>query len=463
MSIILRLQGLDATASTQDIRKFFDHLHIPDGGVYVLGGHLKEAFIAFNTERDAQFAMRLTGHVLKGSKVTLHISNMAELEHKLTSLLKKRKRNKPSPKQRTGKRPQSSPDKSSPSLNAQLHDHKPGCLESPDPNASNLPLPNTATLETSPAQSVNISTAFLLGVCTVFQELQSSLKPQETPSSEEPKNTEQTPNSSLGYIRIFGLPVSATKDDICHFFRGLSVKEAIMNVELGPGNGCLVQFATMQDACDALDYNNQRLGSVCVEVRSATEKMWTSALQECKKEDHGERTKHNSGEETISHIQKPTCAFQPKRQAVNQLSFEVPKKPRPDKPSATLSPAMKHIVMVRNLSNKMTKTEIKELFGCPQIANKNVLHLLKNKNRTDTAFLIFNCTEDYDYAMNLDGYCLGSAVIEVSPVTERKMRDMLSYSQLNFLNQQNVGMRKNKDRRIKFAHQKREQIRCRRA
>lgn len=446
-TVILRMQGLDAAASTQDIRKFFGSLHIPDGGVYVVGGHLSEAFIAFTTERDAQLAIRFTGTSLKGSKVTLHISSMAELEHKLKSLLKEK--SKSSPKQPTGIRPQSSPDKSGP-LNAQLHHHKLGDL--PLPANPPQPLyPYAATLGTLPAESLSTSTAFLLGICTVLQGLQSGLKQNQMPPSGELKTPELTLNSSPGYIRIFGLPVSATKDDICHFFKGLSVKEAIMNVELGLGHGCLVQFATMQDACDALQYNNRYLGSDSVEVRTATEKMWTSALQECKNADHREKEKPpHSREETVSHMETATCALQLKRQAVNQLPYKVPKKLR-----TTFSPPVELIVMVRNLPKKMTKTEIKELFRCPLISQKNVLHLLDNKgNRTDTAFLIFNCTEDYDYAMNLSGCHLGPATIEVSAVTKKIMRGMLSKTKPSHI------MNRHKDRkenRINLMHQKHEQ------
>lgn len=448
MTIILRLQGLDVKASTEDIRKFFECLHIPDGGVYIVGGSLREAFIAFTTERDAQLAMRYTGNFLKGSKVTLHISSMAELEHKLQSLLKKK--NKSSPNQLTGKRPQAPPNERSPSLNAWPHDHK----------AANLPqplYPNTADLQTSPVQSLDSSTAFLLGVCTVLQGLQSSQTQNEalpgvdfpkadcTVVCDELKTPELTLNSRPGYVRLFGLPASTTKEDICIFFRGLSVKEAIVNVKLGLGHGCLVKFASMQDACDALHFNQQSLGPICVEVRAATEKMWTSALQECENADNGERAKpHNCCEETSNHRRKTTSALQLKRRAFNQLPSKEPKKPRTDCVSTTLTPTMEYIVMVRNLSKEMTKTEIKELFGCPKIAHKNVLHLLdKESNRTDTAFLIFNCTEDYDYAMNLTGCHVGPAAIEVSSITKEKMRDMMAKTHpRNIINRQEMDKKK---------------------
>lgn len=83
--------------------------------------------------------------------------------------------------------------------------------------------------------------------------------------------------------------------------------------------------------------------------------------------------------------------------------------------------------MARNLPKNMTKTEIKELFACPDIAHNNIQILLDKKgNRTDTAFLIFNCIEDYEYAIDLSGCHVGSGTIQVSSVTEEKMRNMMT-------------------------------------
>lgn len=443
MTVILRLQGLDVKAGTEDIRQFFKCLQIPDGGVYIVGGSLQEAFIAFASERDAQLAMGFTGNLLKGSRVTLHISSMEELEHKLESLLKKKQQ---SSNRLTAKRPEPSTYKSRPSLNAWPHDHNPGIAQTSaawplDPNLASLPKPlyyNTTNSQTSPAQSLDSNTAFLLGMCTVLQGLQSSQQTQnkeELPGidlptvdntfvSDELKTSEISLNTRPGYVRLFGLPFSATKEDICHFFRGLTVQEVIVNVKLGLGYGCLVKFANMQDACDALSFNQQLMGTICVEVRGATEKMWNSALQECENE-KSVKSHENPVRETAKH--RPTPALRLIRQSVNRLPSKGPKRPRPDCDSGTLSHPVEYIVMVRNLSKQMTKTEIKELFRCPNMSHKKVLHLLdKNSKRTDTAFLIFNCTDDYDYAMNLSGCHVGSDIIEVSSITKEKMRDLMA-------------------------------------
>ncbi|XP_033496703.2 RNA binding motif protein 12Ba isoform X1 [Epinephelus lanceolatus] len=440
MTIILRLQGLDVKAGTEDIRKFFGHLHIPDGGVYIVGGSLREAFIAFTSERDAQLAMRYSGNFLKGCVVSLHISSMAELEEKLNILLKKKK--KPSPTHATVKRPQTSPDADLPHLKPNTANLKPPTAQPLDPRTANL---HIANLQPSNAHSLDSNTAFLLGVCTVLQGLQSSLtsennealprldfpRADNTAEFDEVSSPEQTLDPSPGYVRLFGLPSSASKEVICHFFKGLSVQEAIVNVELGRSRGCLVKFASMQDASEALLFNQQSLGPFCVEVRGATEKMWTSAVQECETAlDVGVKPKQNPLRETANHKHRNASALQMKRKSVNKSPSVSPKKPRSDSDSTTtISPTEEHTVMVRNLPKGMTKTEIKELFGCPNIAHKNVLHLLdKEGNRTDTAFLIFNRTEDYDYALNLSGCHVGSDAIEVSSTTRMIMRDMMAKS-----------------------------------
>ncbi|XP_075965444.1 RNA binding motif protein 12Ba [Anarhichas minor] len=425
MTIILRLQGLAVKAGTEDIRTFFKGLHIPDGGVYIVGGSLREAFIAFTTERDAQQAMQYTENFLKGSLVTLHISSMAELEQKLKSSLK---RQKPSPMQPTVKRPHAAPDANALPLNA--HPVNPNTANLPPKfDVTNLPLLN--------AQLVDSKTAFLLGICTVLQGLHSSLQSENSvavPSVDFPKadgpvvcdetrTQKQTLDSRPGYVRLFGLPASTTKEDICQFFTGLTVQEAIVNVELGRGHGCLVKFANTQDECDALLFNQRSLGAICVEVRGATEKMWTSAVQECETAlGVGERVTPERSPlgGTVNHKQKNTSAPLLKRRAVNQSPSETPKKPR-------CTPTMEYIVMVTNLPKIMTKTEIKELFGCPNIAHRNVQHLLDLEgSRTDTAFLIFNCTEDYEYAINLTGCHVGSDAIKVSSITKKMMWDTMA-------------------------------------
>ncbi|XP_008288145.1 RNA binding motif protein 12Ba [Stegastes partitus] len=426
MTVILRLEGLDVEAGAEHIRAFFKELHIPDGGVYIIGGRLREAFIAFGSERDAQLAMRRTGNLLKGSEVTLYVSSMAELERRLESLFRKKKKSS----QLTVQRPAAKP--STLSAPEDLTVNPPSSPVWPqDPDTANLPL--LSTPQQPVAQNLDSGTAFLLGICTVLQGLQSSPQVELNNTADSPKaavldnSPEQTLDSRPGYVRLFGLPASTTKEDICRFFTGLTVQEAIVNVQLGVNHGCLVKFANMQDARDALDFNQQLLGHICVEVRGATEKMWNGALQECELAlKGGERLKPEKKPQKENHKQKSSLPI--KKRAVNQLPSEPPKKPKLTAASTPpSSPPGDHTIIVSKLPKDMNKTEIKILFGCPNLSNKKVLHLLDKKgNTTDTAFVTFDRTADYEYALNLSGCHVGTSAIEVSSISKQKMAEKLA-------------------------------------
>ncbi|XP_008430856.1 RNA binding motif protein 12Ba [Poecilia reticulata] len=516
MSTILRLEGLGVKAGTEDIRTFFQSLDIPDGGVYIMGGHLGEAFISFTTASDAQAALLRSGNLLKGSMVILHISSMEEIERKLEESLNSKKTSltvrKPHPrsaekemsrqhKDKNGdvKSKSSSHDvymskvkhksgprdikilkprsrlhedmttmkhKSRPHVNtttkpkSRLHDvnkikgtpksrpHGDSTSISSsaafplDPDPADLPASNAQHFQLSPTNMPALNTqpldadSFLLGVCSVLKRLQSTqtMVPMfefphvdSTTSSEVVRNPEHTLDLRPGYARLFGLPASITKEDICKFFKGLRVEDVIVNIELGISRGCLVKFADMQDASDALGFNQQLLGSIHVEVRGADEKLWVRALQECSKAfDDRSKWKHERSPTEKAHYERRSVPSL--KRISDQVQFKPLKKPKLDaEPNASSSRPSEYTVMVRNLPKNMTKTDIKELFRCPNLPHKNVLHLLdETSNITDTAFLIFNCTEDFDYAINLSGCHGGSGAIEVKSISKELMWKMIT-------------------------------------
>ncbi|XP_010883023.4 RNA binding motif protein 12Ba isoform X2 [Esox lucius] len=435
--------GLNIEAGTEDIRSFFTSLYIPDGGVYIIGEHRGEAFIVFTTEKDAQLAMRRSGNLLRGSPVTLHVSSIAELQRKLKSKLLKEKLLPPFLPER----------KSLPSLA--------------------MPLPDPATAQ-------------LIGVVSAIQGLPSNRLAEHTkveaaapsPLSQRDSTAvtvgefgkrEDTCCSKPSYVRLFGLPDTVTKQEICHFFKGLFVQDVIANVKLGVSHGCLVKFAHAQDACDALSFNHQQLGSVTVQVRGSSEEMWSYAIQQCQNPSYdplenpvyrptaqrantlfnpqeiSSNTICQSGPSSQSReraSKRARPSHRTKRQSLYELDKEL--KPRmwakrcsedrslsvsPKRPRSceALPPSVEFCVMVKNLSPTIAKSEIKELFGCPHIANSKIVYLLdKESQRTDTAFVVFDQSEDYVYALYLNGCHVGSGVIDVSTVTKEEMQTLLS-------------------------------------
>ncbi|RWS12335.1 RNA-binding-like protein 2 [Dinothrombium tinctorium] len=80
MSIIIRLQNLPWEANSLDIRRFFQGLSIPDGGVHIVGGEKGDAFIAFASDEDARQAMGRDGGVIKDARVKLLLSSRSEMQ-----------------------------------------------------------------------------------------------------------------------------------------------------------------------------------------------------------------------------------------------------------------------------------------------------------------------------------------------------------------------------------------------
>ncbi|UJR36928.1 hypothetical protein I4U23_029640 [Adineta vaga] len=81
MSVIIRLENLPWEARSIDIRRFFQGLQIPDGGVHIVGGERGDAFIAFNSDDDARQAMQKDGGLLCQQPVKLFLSSKIEMQN----------------------------------------------------------------------------------------------------------------------------------------------------------------------------------------------------------------------------------------------------------------------------------------------------------------------------------------------------------------------------------------------
>ncbi|CAF0995740.1 unnamed protein product [Adineta steineri] len=81
MSVIIRLENLPWEARSIDIRRFFQGLQIPDGGVHIVGGDRGDAFIAFHSDDDARQAMQKNGGLISNQPVKLFLSSKIEMQH----------------------------------------------------------------------------------------------------------------------------------------------------------------------------------------------------------------------------------------------------------------------------------------------------------------------------------------------------------------------------------------------
>ncbi|XP_067304682.1 RNA binding motif protein 12Ba [Pseudorasbora parva] len=410
--VVLRLQGLNTEAGSEDIRRFFHGLHIPEGGVHIIGGEMGEAFIIFNTEREGQLAMRYSGKLLRGSAISLHISSLAELKRKMESRLRK-----PKSTVETKIVPSMPSDTNAAlllSLMAAIHGpHSYNKVNRQSP-ASQMPedinhnVPKTISHSTINNQT-NTDTQHILTY--------------DLASKEHESSGENLSTCKPGYLRLYGFPDSVAKQEIYQFLRGLPVLEVITKVRLQLGWCCLAKLASFADAEEGLKYSHRKFKEFNVEVRLAHEKMWTDAVEESQNGMQNIRPHAFPEQKKVNTDRNAIRDFLTKRSADEQPSAGSPKKFCRNFPS----PQNEHCVMVDNLSRNITKTEIKNIFGCHAIPNHRIKHLLnKWGERTSTAFITFERAEDHTSALNMNGTTVGLKNIEVSSITKEEMFAILS-------------------------------------
>lgn len=413
--VVLRLQGLNTEAGSEDIRRFFHGLHIPEGGVHIIGGEMGEAFIIFKTEREGQLAMRYSGKALKGSSVSLHISSVAELKRKMESRLKKPK----STELETKVVPSSSTDTNAALLLSLmgaiygLHSNNKDNQQSQAPQTpekfnQNSPEMHTLLSIHSTGNQTNTDTEHSLN--------------HELASMEQTSRGENLNSCKPGYLRLYGFPDCVAKQEIFHFLRGLPVLEVITKVRLQLGWCCLVKLASFSDAEEGLKYSHRKFKEFNVEVRLAHEKMWTDAVEESKNCVQNLKTHSFLEQNEANNNRNAMKPFTSKRSAEEQPSPGSHKKYCRNVPS----PQKEYSVIVNNLSRNITKTEIKNIFGCYAIQNYRIKHLLnKWGERTSTAFITFDKAEDQASALKMNGTNVGLMNIEVLSITKDEILAIL--------------------------------------
>lgn len=213
MVVVIRLQGLRITAGSEDIRKFFTGLKIPDGGVHIIGGEHDEAFILFVSDEDARRAMNRSGGCIRGSPVKLFLSSQTEMQNIL--------------------------EQNTEIVEQEQFEESPRCSR----------------------RSVEPDVAQRLGG-----------RSGTTPSPEL-QGFSQTDDI---YVYLRGMPFSVSEMDVSNFFDGLLIDEIVLLKNghgLKNGNG-LVKFRNSDDVYEALKRHRQYIGSRYVEVSKATADYW---------------------------------------------------------------------------------------------------------------------------------------------------------------------------------------------
>lgn len=216
MAVVIRLQGLRVTAGSEDIRRFFTGLKIPDGGVHIIGGERDEAFIIFASDEDARRAMIRSGGVIRGSPVTFLLSSKAEFQNMLERTTKIVERDQ----------------------KRRLEDDIGHPRRSMEPEMGR----------------------------------RSASRSGDSP----PPLLQRAPNTDDVFLFLKGLPFSVTEKEICDFFGGLVVDEVVLvKNRQGLNNGTgFVKFATREDAMEGLKRDREYIGARYIEISTTTLNDW---------------------------------------------------------------------------------------------------------------------------------------------------------------------------------------------
>ncbi|RXM27025.1 RNA-binding protein 12B [Acipenser ruthenus] len=377
MAVVIRLQGLKITAGSEDIRSFFTGLTIPDGGVHIIGGELEEAFIIFATDEDARRAMTRSEGCIKGSPVHLLLSSKSDMQNTLEA-----SRKKPG------------------CTDGEITDERPGVRR---PKTRNLP------------------TTFARDLVAEIRRMKHS---KLTSGLQDSGYVDIDPDDRLlasklncdgYYLYLRGMPFSATEDDVRMFFKGLGVEEIILlkNRRGQPNGDGIVKFATQQDACEGLERDRAYIGTRFVEVNASTENEWIAAGGNIR-----------PSEEVLYDRPRGMSPVYVKSYSEDRSRSRSPIREQPD----CLAPSEEeHYVLVENLSHSNDKRDIKKFFQHAVLDDDQILWLHdKYGGKTREAFVLFKKLRDYCSALDRKKGRLGDRTIYVSPISKKKMVEMIS-------------------------------------
>ncbi|XP_072324128.1 RNA-binding protein 12B-like isoform X2 [Scyliorhinus torazame] len=306
MAVVIRLQGLPASAGTLDIRHYFSRLTIPDGGVHIIGGELGEAFVVFATDEDARLALLRSGEFLKGNRTKLTLSSRNEMQ---STIEMSRKRYTHSGEETssykwsgfgssgTGGLGSISSTLAENLVAAMQHGINRNVFHPSDIGSSDMnnygsrvdPMMSGTMSAMALSSPQNIpgtpSMSALYGMSS--RAISDSLDKFNGSGAMDPFDNSVYPtqrreqgafNSDDVYLRLQGMPYSARELQVREFFHGLQVEAVNLKTDhRGLNNGVgFVRFATPWDAAEGLKRHKKYMGQRFVEVYRATKLEWIS-------------------------------------------------------------------------------------------------------------------------------------------------------------------------------------------
>lgn len=361
MAVVIRLQGLRITAGSEDIRTFFTGLRIPDGGVHIVGGELEEAFMIFASDEDARRAMTRSGGCIKGSPVNLLLSSKSEMQ----SVLEESTRRSES-KSRGGYKE---------------------VVKSP--SAERGPLP----FNKDPRADIRRPD---------HQEMRNRASLSSVSETRHQRERSASERDEV-YLKLTGMPFSATNDNVYSFFGGLQIVDImLLRNPRGMSNGqSIVRFATKQDAVEGLKRDREYMGPRYIQVTRCSEEQWLAegglVKPESRKRASLERARSRS-----------------------PISYK----------SRSRSPSHEeYCVMFENLPYVVEKRDLRVLLDPVSLKDDQIIIFAQKKDDgTRSAVVVFRSLTDYCAGLAHNKEMLMNKVVYVSPISKEKMVTLLESS-----------------------------------
>ncbi|XP_069477452.1 RNA-binding protein 12B [Ambystoma mexicanum] len=364
MAVVIRLQGLPVVAGSADIRHYFAGLHIPDGGVHIIGGKRGEAFILFGTDEDARRAMGRTGGFIKKSSIQLFLSSKAEMQ---TTVESNRKGDRGPP-------------------------HR-----APGPISDEKGI-NKAVFSSRQEPGINGTRRISAGA-------------PKTNFGVDLPGSKAFP-SNLLYLYAGGMPYSVTEEDVRVFFQGLRV-EAVLLLRHPDGslngNG-IVKFASSKDALEGLKRDMQYIGPRFVKVSPSSEEQWVKS--------GGLLTNRRRPSRIRSRERSPPREF-----AKPRSGSQSPPRKQPIRSRSP--PNHEFYIHMKNLPLDTEKKAIRWFFKSFDLTNTQI-KIISTKHNTMDAFVLFNNEADYNRALLFHKEMFKDQRVYIYAISRKSMLEMIA-------------------------------------
>ncbi|XP_038664966.1 RNA-binding protein 12-like isoform X1 [Scyliorhinus canicula] len=440
MAVVIRLQGLPASAGTLDIRHYFSRLTIPDGGVHIIGGELGDAFIVFATDEDARLALLRSGEFLKGNRTKLTLSSRNEMQStiEMSRMRYTRSSGETSSYERSGFGNSGMGGLGSISstlaenlVAAMKHGINRNVFHPSDIGSSDMnnygshvdPMMSGTMSAMALSSPQNIpgtpsSMSALFGMSS--RAMSDSLDKFNGSGAMDPFDNSVYPtqrreqgafNSDDVYLRLQGMPYSARELQVREFFHGLQVEAVNLKTDhRGLNNGVgFVRFATPWDAAEGLKRHKKYMGQRFVEVYRATKLEWISEGTGLFTEDrHYDLNRDNRGRSPREekHFRSRTRSRSPRRHR-----------------SRSRSPHdQDYWVQLKNIPYGTSKRDVRNFFDKMNITGDQIFLVYDDHGKiVKKGFVKFKNAVEYHNALRYHKKCIAHRAIYLYPIAKKAM------------------------------------------